>query len=355
MNSKHIGYALYCLAALAAVFFSVFNGSKLFRTEDPGSFKGKTLRCAIQLTHPSRHLPGLTFGHNYELLQRFASSLGDTLLPVVNPLPGESWIDSLKLGRADIVILPWSDSMHVDSVRFSRPIDSLTVWAVREESRAGIEEIDSWLDSITVAEGYESRRDAFTLRYSPSRRAEWGRKVSVISPYDSLIRAGAKSIGWDWRLLCALIYQESQFHIELRSRRGAEGLMQMMPRTAAKMGVEDLLDPGKSLDAGVSYIKHIQGMFRGKAADADELLKFTLAAYNAGEGRILDCINYAASLGADATRWDAVASVIPHLKDESTIQVDSIVRLGTFQGGDETIGYVEKVLGLFEDFKAIRP
>ena len=237
---------IFALLAVAIAWASVHVWLSSNRTAD-FSFRNVPIRCAIQLEHSPRHLPGLTVGYNYELLQRFAASMGD-----------------------------------------------------------------------------------------------------------SLVKAAAKRLGWDWRLLSALIYSESQFHIELRSRRGAEGLMQMLPSTAAKMGVTDLFNPEESIKAGTEYLLLLQNMFRGKAANKDELCKFTLAAYNAGEGRILDCVRYAESIGADAGTWDGIVSVIPDMRDEATFQVDSVIRLGTFQG-TETIAYVKRVLSLYEDFKVISP
>ena len=73
-----------------------------------------------------------------------------------------------------------------------------------------------------------------------------------------------------------------------------------LPSTAAKMGYTDLFNPEESIKAGTEYLLLLQNMFRGKAADKNELYKFTLAAYNAGEGRIMDCIRYAESVGADS-------------------------------------------------------
>ena len=347
-------HPLFIILAAAAVAASVHFGSKGLSRDLSTSFKDRPLLCAIQLEHHERHLPGLTVGYNYELLKRFASSMGDSLITIINPRPGSSWTDSLLLGKADIVVLPYSGAPDSDSLLYSRPLDSLTVWAVRADCKAGREEIDEWLDAFHGSEGYEDIRDGFLLRYSPSRRAEWGRRVDSISPYDSLVIASAKTLGWDWRLLSAVIFLESQFHIEYRSRRGAEGLMQMMPSTAAKMGVTDLFDPEKSLKAGTDYLQYIQRMFRSRAADKDELCKFTLAAYNAGEGRMMDCINYAKAVGADSGTWEGIVSVIPEMRDESTFRADSVLKLGPFHG-NETIAYVEKVLSLYEDFKKIKP
>lgn len=344
----------FAVAAILAVAASVVTGSRRFVTGDGGSLRGAVLRCAIQTDHPEHHLPGLTVGYNYELLKRFASDMGDSVAFIENARAGSSWLDSLRRGRVDIVVIPYGRHHRIDSVLLSRPIDSLTVWAVREDRRTTLQEIDGWIGSFMSSGSHEGLRDSYLLRYNPSKRAEWGRKVENISPYDSLVRAAAGRLDWDWRLLCAVIYQESQFHIEFRSRRGAEGLMQLMPSTAARMGADDLFDPEKSLDAGVSYLKRLQGIFRGRAANADELQKFTLAAFNAGEGRILDCIRYAESEGADASTWDGLSSVIPLMTEEMIEGKDSLLRLGPFDGS-ETIYYVSRVLSLYEDFKRIKP
>lgn len=347
-------HILFALAAAFTVAASVITCARRFETGDGGSLKGAALRCAIQTDHPVHHLPGLTVGYNYDLLQRFASDLGDSVAFIANARAGSSWLDSLRKGRVDIVVIPLGAAERTDSVIFSRPIDSLTVWAVREGRPDALQEIDEWIGRFMASGSHEGLRDSYLLRYNPSRRAEWGRKVESISPYDSLVRAAAARLDWDWRLLCAVIYQESQFHIEFRSRRGAEGLMQIMPSTAANLGVDDLFDPAGNLDAGVSYLRRLQGIFRSRAADADELRKFTLAAFNAGEGRILDCIRYAESEGADASTWEGLSSVIPQMTEEMLAGKDSLVRLGPFDGA-ETIYYVGRVLSLYEDFKKIKP
>ena len=351
---RHAVHPLFVILAAAAVAASIHVGSLGFDRQAGVSFKGIPLRCAIQLDHSQRHLPGLTVGYNYELLQRFASSMGDSLVSIVNPRKGSSWTDSLLQGKVDIVVLPCTYVPPADSMLLSRPVDSLTVWAVRKDCAAGLAEINEWLGAFLDSEEHEPVRDVFLLRYSPSKRAEWKRGVGHVSPYDSLVTDAAIRLGWDWRLLSALIYQESEFHIELRSRRGAEGLMQMLPSTAAKMGFTDLFNPKESIKAGTEYLLLLQNMFRSKAADKEELCKFTLAAYNAGEGRIMDCIRYAESVGVDSRTWEGVASVIPEIRDEATIQVDSVLRLGTFEGS-ETIYYVKRVLSLYEDFKVISP
>ena len=71
--------------------------------------------------------------------------------------------------------------------------------------------------------------------------------------------------------------------------------MQMIPSTASKYSADNMLDPEENLKAATSYLKKLTEMFEPYAADSMELMKFALAAYNAGEGRIKDCIALAES------------------------------------------------------------
>ena len=98
-------------------------------------------------------------------------------------------------------------------------------------------------------------------------------------PYGDLIHEKAEKYDVDPALVAAVIEQESRFHSRAQSQVGARGLMQLMPRTGRWMGAQDLYDPEQNVDAGVKYIKYLQGRFDGN-------LTKTIAAYNAGEGNV---------------------------------------------------------------------
>jgi len=98
-------------------------------------------------------------------------------------------------------------------------------------------------------------------------------------PYGSTIHEKAQKYGVDPALVAAVVETESRFRPNARSRVGARGLMQLMPRTGRWLGASNLNDPEQNLDAGVKYIKYLQGRFDGN-------LKKTIAAYNAGEGNV---------------------------------------------------------------------
>jgi len=318
---------------------------------DEGTFRNTRIRAVLELGSYDDTTGGLINGYNYALLGKFADDFDSEIEISVSP-KGESLLDSLKAGVIDIIVLPYHDTLSSsDSILLSLPVDSLTYWAIDGSSQARRKELDEWIEGYHNSEGYESFRSPFMRSYNPLKAARKGLRRNFISPYDSLVRAYSKELGWDWRLLSAVVYQESKFHIEAHSRRGAKGLMQMMPSTARSYEVDDLLDPEQSIEAGVRYLQRLKRMFSKRAANEDELTKFTLAAYNAGEGRLLDCINYAASVGADNTTWEGLLSVIPDMANDSIMQNDT-VKLGVFKGV-ETIAYIESVYDIYDAYKAV--
>jgi membrane-bound lytic murein transglycosylase F len=168
-----------------------------------------------------------------------------------------------------------------------------------------------------------------------------------------VIRKYAAELGWDWRMLAAVVYQESKFSINSRSHRGAQGLMQVMPQTAKHYQVEDLLDPDQNLKAGTSHLKRLQRLYIKQDLEPMELIKFTLAAYNAGEGRVADCRSFAAKQQVDSTKWDEIVKIIPLMREDSILE-DESVKLGKFQG-HETIAYIDNVMALYDAFCRICP
>lgn len=104
--------------------------------------------------------------------------------------------------------------------------------------------------------------------------------VESASSYDSMIESSASKYGLDPALLKGLIQAESGFNPNAVSRSGAKGLAQLMPRTAAGLGVSDPFDPAQSIDGGARYLKAQMDRFGG-----DESL--ALAAYNAGPNAVV--------------------------------------------------------------------
>ena len=87
--------------------------------------------------------------------------------------------------------------------------------------------------------------------------------------------------------------------------------------------------------------------------DKMEQIKFTLAAYNAGEGRIADCRRFAAAKDVNSNSWNDIISIIPMMREDSILEEES-VKLGKFQGF-ETIAYVDNIMNLYDAFCTICP
>lgn len=99
------------------------------------------------------------------------------------------------------------------------------------------------------------------------------------SQFDALINDAAQRNGVDPALLKGLIRQESNFNPNARSGAGAVGLTQLMPSTAAGLGVGDPTDPAQAIEGGARYLKQQLDRFGGDPGKA-------LAAYNAGPGAV---------------------------------------------------------------------
>jgi len=102
---------------------------------------------------------------------------------------------------------------------------------------------------------------------------------SGTTPYDGLIEQAALRNGLDPAILHGLIQQESGFDPAAQSSAGAAGLTQLMPGTAASLGVANPLDPTESIEGGARYLSEMMQSFGGNTSEA-------LAAYNAGPAAV---------------------------------------------------------------------
>lgn len=98
-------------------------------------------------------------------------------------------------------------------------------------------------------------------------------------PFGDLINAAAKRYSVDADLITSVIAAESNFDPKATSRRNARGLMQLLPVTAASLGVKNIFDPQENIDAGTRYLRDLLQLYKNDLA-------LTLAAYNAGPDRV---------------------------------------------------------------------
>ena len=229
-------------------------------------------------------------------------------------------------------------------------------WAVRKGSVNLKKEIDTWLEGFRKTTKYaviynkyfKSERSAYIVK-SDFYYQETGKLCN----YDEIIKDEATKIGWDWRLLASLIYQESRFNPNITSWAGAFGIMQLMPRTASKLGVSKSSSPEAQIKAGIRLIEMLDKKFTNEIADSHERSKFVLASYNIGYGHVRDAINLTIKYGGNPTLWEDNVESYLLKKSEPQFYNDPIVRNG-FCVGNETRKYVREIMYRYDHYLNIQ-
>ncbi|MFC2090768.1 transglycosylase SLT domain-containing protein, partial [Bacteroidota bacterium] len=226
-------------------------------------------------------------------------------------------------------------------------------WAVRKDAVELKDEIDAWLKEFRRTSRYAVIYNKYFKNHNTANIVSSDYYVlgkGKISRYDDIVKSEAERIGWDWRLISSMIYQESRFNPNAISWAGAIGLMQLMPATAGRFGVNKNSSPEAQIRAGVSFIKWLDKRFED--IDKEERTKFILAAYNVGKGHVDDARRLAEKYGDDPDVWDDNVEKWLLNKSEPNYYRDPVVKYG-YARGIETTRYVLQVLDRYEHYKNI--
>lgn len=237
------------------------------------------------------------------------------------------------------------------NVKLSVSLDQRSSWAVRKESPILAQAADAWnkasqnspAHTATIKRYFEISKN---IDYTPIISIRDGR----ISHYDHLFKKYSKEIGWDWRLLAAVAFTESNFNPEAISWAGAKGLMQLMPGTARAMGMPEGFehDPEESVKAAVRYFGTLNRSL-SMISDRKERINFILASYNAGLGHIFDAMALTEKYGKDKNIWFDHVEKYLLLKSNEEYYTDPVCRNGYFRGL-ETYDFVRKINSRFERY-----
>jgi hypothetical protein len=127
---------------------------------------------------------------------------------------------------------------------------------------------------------YTPAPGALTHLTSLSTNPSLGGFTTGNSEVDSYIVESSKRHSVDPLLIYSVMHQESSFKQRAMSHKGASGLMQLMPATAARLGVKNIWDPKQNIEGGVKYMRFLLNLFSGD-------VRLALAGYNAGEGAVM--------------------------------------------------------------------
>ncbi|MCK6546962.1 transglycosylase SLT domain-containing protein [Myxococcota bacterium] len=309
---------------------------------------------------------GARAGLELELAELFAEKLAVRLEVVVAPSDAQL-VPWLLEGRGDLVGAGFIHTAHeAVRLRVSRPYattrgaadaraDAL-VLAVRPTSAALATWIDRELAAIVATEAHRGRVSRYLDPPPPEELLPDGPGALLgdnqISPFDGLIRKYAEQYSIDWRLSAAQAFAESRFRAHARSRAGALGLFQVMPRTGKSLGFDDLADPEQSTHAGIKYLSQQLTRF-DPGLPLAERVRFALASYNAGYGHVADARRLALEEGLDPDTWTgAVERALLLLEHKEYAQRAP----SGWCRGSETVRYVQKILNTYDRYVTlVRP
>lgn len=228
-------------------------------------------------------------------------------------------------------------------------------WAIRNNSDSLLVSVNKWLGEFQKTKKFKSLLNKyFKNQHLVKNRVKhqyYTLSSGQISMYDELIKKHAPSIGWDWELLAALIYQESHFNNAARGWGDSFGLMQFMPETGARFGVDFSSGPEQNIIAGTKYIAKLNAIWELEVEDKEERIKFILASYNAGPGHVIDAKNLAVKYGKNPKLWSDVGYFLLN-KSKRKYYNDDVVKHGYYKGFI-AYDYVNEIMDRYHHYKNI--
>lgn len=229
------------------------------------------------------------------------------------------------------------------------------VWTFRKSSPQLANKVNGWLMEFQKSTRFAMLMDKYfnqQNKWAITQNRYVAYRENRISNYDELIKKYSAQINWDWRLLASLIYQESRFSPNVKSYRGAYGLMQMMPATQEHFGIDSTASPEQQIKAGVKYIKFLDRAFTGLILDPQERINFILASYNIGPGHIFDALKLAHKYGKDPQKWFNNVDSCLLKKSEPENYKDPMILFG-YCKGNETFSFVQEIMQRYHHYKNV--
>ena len=185
---------------------------------------------------------------------------------------------------------------------------------------------------------------------------DWsGVRLLILSPeilkYRPVIQKHAATHQLDWRLITALIVQESGFNKYAVSPAGAKGLMQLMPKTAKELGVTDPFEAHESIAGATRYLRNLYDLY--PESSHPNRARIALASYNGGRGHIKDAQKIAEHREGEPHQWESIRITLGLLTEKDTELHSEVWEAGVpphgyFRGYQETRQYVKRVMRYYD-------
>lgn len=294
-------------------------------------------------------------------LQTLSDEIADSIIIITGDRDIEELIKAVADGEIDYTVA--DEHIAIVNARYFRNIDVKTPlsfsqkisWAIKKGQYGLVDTINTWLVKFnhTLQARLLYNKYFKNIRSKKIVNSEYNSYTGGrLSPYDDEIKAAAEIIGWDWRLLASLVYQESEFKPNVRSWVGAYGLMQLMPNVLEKYGLDSTASPSEQLTAGVKHLIFINKQLPSEITDSVEQVKFLLASYNCGLGHVLDARRLADKYEKDQNKWNFnVDSCILNLSEKEYYH-DTVVYYG-YVRGVETFGFVQEIMDRYNIYRTL--
>ena len=315
------------------------NNNQIERLED---LDGKTIHVR----------QGTSYEERLKELQAQGSSL---IIKLHENTPTEEFIRMVSEKEIEATVADSNIALlnrrYYPDVRIAFPIEEKQSlgWIVKDGDTALLNEINIFFREIkengTFARIYEKYYANVEIFDYVDLKKFHARLKTRLPRYEKIIRMTSKKYGFDWRLIAAVIYQESHFDPLATSYTGVRGLMQLTQSTAKQMGVENRLDPEQSIRGGVKYLSRLYKKY-DEAEKSDRLL-IALASYNVGRGHILDAQKIAKEKNLDPNVWSDLEQILPLLSYPEYYKKTAY----GYCRGTEPVRYINRILTYYDILK----
>jgi len=320
------------------------------------------VRDVLDLAGKDVYVPLNTSFH--QRLKNLESELGDSIY--IHSLDGSIDADSvMDLIASDSIPFSVADENVARFYRAFHPnVDTKTpisfsqqiAWVLPLHAEALGDTINAWMSDKSSKSEYAY---VYNKYFKWAKQSNYKAKSDFnlqeggrISEFDEVIQKYADKINWPWPLLASVIYQESHFDPEAVSWTGAKGLMQVMPGTAEKYGVDTLglEDPEQNIHAGTSYLNWLYSYWIEELEnDSIQAIPFSLASYNAGLGHVKDARRLAMKYELNPNQWQGNVEQMILQKSHPKYYTDEVVKHG-YCRGSEPYKYVRNIYALYDHY-----
>ena len=260
-----------------------------------------------------------------KVVVRKSSAYWDTMLKVMEETPNISLLAASEVQESEELLEGVGEGVYDLTVADSHIVDLemmfidqikpvLTLTEAQGQSWAVTEGHDELLNNVNRFVRKHYKGLFYNVKYqqyfTSVKRLDAHRDAylslineGTLSPYDDFVKKYSTKYDFDWRMMVAQMHQESHFDPNARSFAGAQGLFQIMPKTAKQMGLENVSDPETAVHAGIKYMDWVRERMSYINPEEDQLIWFSLAAYNAGAGHVRDAVTLARKKGWNPRRW----------------------------------------------------